>query len=129
MYSCDKMIIHLPTKVCNRSSAHFLCCRFKKKKASPILVLHLAPAQSSPFISCCGQPSTSFIELPLPSSIPPTASRRYHVKLLSEQLKLHTIPPLLFLTSGDTVTVDLSSPIKEEVSHFSASGCQHSFLS
>lgn len=66
---------------------------------------------------------------PLSPSISPTASRRNHVKLLSEQLKLHTIPPLLFLTSGDTVTVDLSSPIKEEVSHFSAPGCQHSFLS
>lgn len=87
------------------------------------------PAWFSYFISCSGQQSISFIELTLSPSIFPTASRRYHVKLLSEQLKLHSIPPLLFLTSGDTVTVDLSSPIKEEVSHFSAPGCQHSFLS
>ena len=92
------------------------------------MVWHLAAAQFSHFISFYGQQSTSFIEL-LSSSAALTASRRYHVKLLWEQLMLHSIPPLQFLTSGDTIAVDLSSPIMEEVSHFSTSGCQPSLMS
>lgn len=88
------------------------------------MIWHSTTIQSSHFTGCSGQQSTSFIELFLFPSVPPTASRRYHVKLLWEQLKHRSIPPLLFLTSGDTVTVDLSSPIMEEVSHFSTPGCQ-----
>lgn len=47
----------------------------------------------------------------------PTASRRFCVKLVWEQL---SAAPLLSLTSGDTGTVDLSSSIKEELSLLSA---------
>lgn len=81
------------------------------------------------FLKRCGQQSISFTELLLSPSVSQTACTRYHVKLLWEQLKLCSIPLLLFLTSGDTVTVDLSSPIMEEVSHFSTPGCQPSFQS
>lgn len=60
--------------------------------------------------------STSSIKLYRSVSL--TVSIGYHVKPLWEQLQLHSIPPLLFLTSGDTVTVDLSSPIMKEVFTF-----------
>lgn len=93
------------------------------------MIWHSTAAQFSHFWRRCGQQSISFIELLLSPSVSPTASTRYHVKLLWEQLKLCSIPLLLFLTSGDTVTVDLSSPIMEEVSHFSTPGCQPSFQS
>lgn len=86
-------------------------CTVGRKWCSEIIHLARQPtaALCSHFIGCYAPPP----------SIPPTASR-YHVKLPSEQLKLHSTPPLLSLTSGDTATVDLSSPIKEEVSHLSA---------
>lgn len=107
-------------------------CRHKKCCSEIInftLTSHCSSvSQFSQFISFCGQKSLPLLlNSSFPRAFSPTASRRYHVKLLSEQSELHSIPVLLFLTSGDTVTVDLSSPIKEEVSHFSAPGCQHFF--
>lgn len=62
-----------------------------------------------------GQPSASFIE---PRAFLPTPGTGSLVKLLSLQPRLHTTPPLLSLTNGDTATVDLSQPIKGEVFAF-----------
>lgn len=109
---------------------HSVYCKYKRCYWE-IINNGLTPHHSSDFLLYQLLWPTVYILYWTPSfpSIAPTASRRHHVKLLSEQLKLHSIPPLLFLTSGDTVTVDLSSPIKEEVSHFSAPRCLHSFLS
>lgn len=108
-------------------------CKLKKKCCWDIINCDLTPHNNSVFffhfLKHCGQQSISFTELLLFPSVSQTASTRYHVKLLWEQLKLCSIPLLLFLTSGDTVTVDLSSPIMEEVSHFCTPGCQPSFQS
>lgn len=98
------------------------------RKWPVLLIINCGLTPHSYFTFSCSRQSAAWSELPFSPSIPPAASTRYHVKLLWEQLQLCSISPVLFLTSGDIVTVDLSSPIKVEVSHISASGCQHPSL-